>query len=97
MALHEKLRRAREKRGLSHYAAAQRMPHVNQQQLLNLEHQPSATREPDPRKVTVQVVAEIVAAYWPDVQLEDFVPGLLRFMPRDSNAARRLKGYAATG
>jgi len=80
---------------------------VGQQQLINLEHGENAQRQPDPGKVTIAVVSEIVAVYWPDIQLEDFLPGpvvhesrplgtLLRLAPKDSNAARRLKLYAPT-
>jgi len=92
--------RARLDRKLTHYAACQMMRGVSQQQLINLEHLPNRTRTPEPSKITIAVVAEIVAAYWPDVQLEDFLPDLgtpLRFTPRDSNASRRLKGYKPTG
>jgi hypothetical protein len=101
MQLHEKLRAARASRKLSPYAACQRMIGVGQQQLLNLERQPSATRKPKTDKVTIHVVEQIVVAYWPDIQLADFLAvhpaTLLRFAPRGPNEARKLKGYAATG
>ncbi|MEE9471217.1 MAG: hypothetical protein V3W32_05805 [Gemmatimonadota bacterium] len=102
MLLHEKLKAARERRGLSPYAACQRMIGVGQQQLLNLERRPGAQRTPKTAKVTIHAVVQIVSIYWPDIQLEDFFSSdrpqpLLRFAPLDPNAARKLKGFAPTG
>jgi len=105
MPLHERLRAAREARKLTYYAASHRMRGVNQQQLINLERGPGARRKTDSKKITIHVAAEIVIAYWPDVQLEHFLDDPdpdgtktpLRFAPRDSNASRRLKGFAPTG
>jgi hypothetical protein len=45
----------------------------------------------------LKTVLEIVRVYWPDVMLEHFTDEgqLLRLVPKDAKAERRLKGYLA--
>ncbi len=101
MELHRKLRKARERRKLTFYAAAQHMDGVSQQQLMNLEHYESATRNADPAKVTVQVMAEVVRVFWPDIQLADFLetsPELsIKITAINSRALRKLEQCSPTG
>jgi hypothetical protein len=52
------------------------------------------------RDCKLDTVLKVIRAYWPDVTLEDFAEEelLMRVVPKDAKANRRLKGYiAATG
>ena len=87
--------KARTARKWSLTAAANRMEGVSEQQLRNLEGI-GATRDTDPSHVRIATALEIVRIYWPDVDLDVFVPATdLGTKPRSSVARRRLKGYAA--
>ena len=85
---------AREARGWSFTAAANRMNGVSEQQLRNLEGI-GATRETDPGHIRVTTALEIVRLYWPEVDLVDFCESTdLVARAKDPTALRRLKGYA---
>lgn len=90
--LQEKLIRARERRGWTLYRAWNRMPRMRDVVLRTLEGR-NISREPAPgERAQLRTVIDIVEAYWPDIQLEDFDPTTrLRLVPRDDAAARELE------
>jgi hypothetical protein len=54
-------------------------------------------REPGLDNCRLKTVLEIIRVYWPDITLEDFANRelLIRAVPKDAKAERRLKGYLA--
>jgi hypothetical protein len=61
-------KKARMKRGWTHYAASQRMPGVGHYSLVNLERNPSVGGE-----MKLRTAIAIIEAYWPDVTLADLL------------------------
>lgn len=90
---------AREKRGWSIYQASERMPRVYRNTLRSLEGG-NPDRDTAGLDCRLHTVLEIIRVYWPDVTLEDFAEceQLVRLVPKDVKAERKLKGFiAATG
>lgn len=90
---------ARARRGWSIHQAANRIGFASHNTLRTLEGL-NPDRSTHGLDCKLDTVLKIVAAYWPDVTLEDFVEeeSLLKFVPKNVKANRRLKGYlAATG
>jgi hypothetical protein len=87
---------AREKRGWTQYSATQRMDGVLPNTLRTLEGG-NPDRFTDGMDCKLKTVLEIMRVYWPDVMLEHFTDEgqLLRLVPKDAKAERRLKGYLA--
>lgn len=88
---------AREKRGWTVYAAAERMLGVSHQSLRNLEASPALGDE-----CKVRTMLEIIRVYWPDVTLADFLTRpecSFKLIPADKKARRQLNygSSAATG
>ena len=88
--------RAREKRRLSIWQASQKMDGVYPNTLRTLEGL-NPDREPAGDECKLKTVLEVIRLYWPDVTLEDFADRdlLIRVVPKDAKAERRLKGYLA--
>ena len=85
-----KIQEAREKKGLTLYGACQLMPSVKWQSLKDLEEGIA-----DPAGVKVRTMLEIMAAFYPDVSLEDFLGESQLFIvaPADPTAHDRLRLY----
>ncbi len=98
LTFRKKLRKALDNRGWTVYAATQRMEGVSRQQVMNLTGE-QATRDTKPHDVKVHTLHELLAAFWPDLNLDDFIGEgcLFRVIPKDPQAARRLKGYSTPG
>lgn len=94
--LSEKLIAVRRARGLSIWQASQKMDGVFPATLRTLEGR-NPDREPGGDECKLKTVLEVVRFYWPDVTLEDFAGRelLMRLVPKDAKAERRLKGYLA--
>lgn len=92
-ALAKKLIAAREKRGWKTPGTAVRhMRSVGRQTLVNLEGGKTANCATSGLTTRMQVALGIIEAYWPDVQLEDFVPDTrLKAIAKDGTARRRLR------
>ncbi len=91
--LAHRLTAARHNRGWNLYQACKRMNGVQVATLDYLEG--GSPDRPPPRGFAVQIktAAEICAAYWPDVGVQDFYgssgkPPLLRFVPADRRARK---------
>jgi hypothetical protein len=86
--------RAREKRGWTHYSATARMVDVFPNTLRSLEGF-NPDRSPEGMDCMLRTVLEIVRVYWPDVTLQHFADEgqLLRLVPVNAKAERRLKGF----
>ncbi len=86
--------RAREKRGWSIYEATEHMIDVFPNTIRTLEGL-NPSRDTDGNDCKLRTVLEIIRAYWPDVQLEDFAGAgcLFAVAPRGPKERRRLKGY----
>jgi hypothetical protein len=90
---------ARDKRGWTIHQAANRIGFPSHNTLRTLEGL-NPDRSTHGLDCKLDTVLKIVSAYWPDVTLEDFVEErcVLKFVPKDAKAQRKLKGYlAATG
>jgi hypothetical protein len=90
-----RLSSARRAKGWTYYRAAQYMKEVRPQQLRNLEGKGGNPLGTHPGSIRLDTALEILRAFWPDLELEDFAgPDCpFRIVPRDKKAARRLKGY----
>ena len=91
-----KLIAARRSRSQSIWQATQKMHGVFPYTLRTLEGQ-NPERNPRGDRCELKTVLEIIRAYWPDLTLEDFADRelLIRAVPKDAKAERRLKGYLA--
>jgi hypothetical protein len=65
----ESFQRARVRRSWTYYRAAEHMEGVGEQSIKNLERGLT-----DPAEVKLKTAVAILEAYWPDVQLADFLP-----------------------
>jgi len=71
--------RARVRRSWTYYRAAQHMEGVSDQSLKNIER-----GQTDPGEIKIRTALAIIQAYWPDVTLQDFCPGVpLKLVPKD--------------
>ena len=68
------LRAAREARGWSFLEASKRTG-IGRQQLKNLEGHADSTRPTKPEDIRLGTALRLIEAYYPDVLLEDLVPG----------------------
>lgn len=72
------------KRQWNHTQAARRRHELSHQGLKNLEGDAGSTRpECSPSRMRLSTAVALVELYWPDVQLEDLIPGCrLQVVPR---------------
>jgi len=90
------LRKARAMRGWSIHQASNRMLDVLPNTLRTLEGL-NPDRNPACAECKLKTVLEIIRVYWPDVTLEDFAQRelLIKVVPKNAKANRRLKGFLA--
>ena len=72
--LSQRLIRAREQCGLSLYEAAGQMPDASYQTLWHLEGRAKGKKPAAGPDVALKTAVDIVTTYWPEIQLNDFIP-----------------------
>ena len=65
---------ARERAGLTIAQAAERMPSLSPQGLRHLEGRTAGREAPDGRDLRLCTVLDVIRVYWPELNLEDFMP-----------------------